>query len=114
MLITVSKEYESILAQYDVLITPTVSTTASKLADRGAGLIAQWKTEQRISNNTCQFNLTGLPAMTIPVGFLPDQRGGDGSVLLPAGMQIVGPLHGEEKIFKVGYAFEKMVDWRKE
>lgn len=75
--------------------------------------MAQWKSEQDIATNTCQFNLTGHPAMTIPIGFLPDQTGNDEKILLPLGMQIVGPLHGEEKIFKVGYAFEKLVDWKK-
>lgn len=64
--------------------------------------------------NTSQFNLTGHPAMTLPIGFLPDLSGADPNVRLPVGMQIIGPLHGEEKILRVGLAYEKMFDWKKE
>jgi hypothetical protein len=52
--------------------------------------------------------------MALPIGFLPDLSGADVNIMLPVSMQIVGPLHGEDKILKVGYAYEKMFDWRKE
>lgn len=61
--------------------------------------------------NTAQFNLTGHPAMALPIGFLPDP---DTGVKLPASMQIVGPLHGERKVLEVGYAYEKAFDWKME
>jgi amidase len=77
-------------------------------------LLEQWKTDQGTAQNTAQFNLTGNLAMALPIGFLPDLSGADAGVKLPFGMQIVGPLHGEDKILKVGYAHEKMFNWRKE
>ena len=110
----VSREYEALLSEYDALITPTVSSTAPKLVPREAGLLEQWKADQGIALNTAQFNLTGNPAMALPIGFLPDLSGADENVKLPVSMQIVGPLHREDKILKVGYAYEKMFDWRKE
>jgi amidase len=70
--------------------------------------------DQGIALNTAQFNLTGNPAMALPIGFLNDLSGEDGSVRLPVSMQIVGPLYGEDKVLKAGYAFERMWDWRKE
>ena len=97
-----------------MLITPTVSSTAPTLVDPEDGIMAQWKAEQGIAVNTSQFNLTGNPAMTLPIGFLPDLSGADPHIKLPVGMQIIGPLHGDERVLKVGYAYEKMFDWRKE
>jgi len=112
--IQLSREYEAIFEKYDVFITPTVSSTAPKLVARDASLIEQWKADQGIALNTSQFNLTGHPAMALPIGFLPDLSGLKKEVRLPVSMQIVGPLHGEEKVLKVGYAFERMYDWRGE
>ena len=52
--------------------------------------------------------------MTLPIGFLPDLSGTDPKVRLPVAMQIVGPLHGEDKIFKIALAYESMFDWKRE
>jgi amidase len=104
----VGKEYDDTLSKYDVFITPTLSRTAPRNGDREASALEKTEAEKGLATNTAQFNLTGHPAMTLPIGFLPDMSGLDSNVMLPVGMQIVGPLHGENKIFKVGYAYEKM------
>lgn len=106
----VSAEYEALLKTYSVLITPTVSRTAPKLlGGESLGPFEQTQADQGIAMNTAQFNLTGHPAMALPIGFLPDEDSGN---MLPASMQIIGPLHGEEKILRIGYAFEKAYDWK--
>ncbi|KAL3426369.1 Amidase [Phlyctema vagabunda] len=110
--IQLSREYDSQLQIYDVLLTPSLSRTAPKLKSRNAGVYEKSRAEAGISANTAQFNLTGHPAMTIPIGFLPDMGGDDPDVSLPVGMQFVGSLHGEEKILKVCYAYERMFDWK--
>ncbi len=55
--------------------------------------------------NTCQFNATGHPAMSIPVGLRDD---------LPIGMMLVGRYFAESEIYKLAYAYEQSVDWEKE
>lgn len=62
--------------------------------------------------NTMQFNLTGHPAMTIPTGLRRDMTENNPEVWLPVSVQIVGPLHGEGRILKFGYAYEQSFDWR--
>ena len=47
-----------------------------------------------ITPYTLPFNITGHPAMTVPCGF-----GADG---LPIGLQIVGRLHDEPTVLRVG------------
>ncbi|MBM2803068.1 MAG: amidase [Deltaproteobacteria bacterium] len=55
---------------------------------------------------TNPFNLTGLPAISVPCGFT------DGN--LPAGIQFVAPAFQEATCFRVGYAYEQATEWRKQ
>jgi aspartyl-tRNA(Asn)/glutamyl-tRNA(Gln) amidotransferase subunit A len=63
--------------------------------------------EQNLRPNfTNPFNLTGLPVISIPCGFTPDN--------LPAGLQIVAPAFQEATVFRVAYAYEQATDWHKQ
>jgi aspartyl-tRNA(Asn)/glutamyl-tRNA(Gln) amidotransferase subunit A len=63
--------------------------------------------EQNLRPNfTNPFNLTGLPAISIPCGFTPDN--------LPAGLQIVAPAFQEVTVFRVAYAYEQATGWHKQ
>jgi len=44
---------------------------------------------------------TGLPSMSIPVGFTSDG--------LPVGLQLIGPHRGEAKLLQVAHFIEKSV-----
>ncbi|MDP9131470.1 MAG: amidase family protein, partial [Candidatus Binatota bacterium] len=55
---------------------------------------------------TNPFNLTGLPAISVPCGF----TGGN----LPAGLQIVAPAFEEATCFRVAYAYEQATQWHKQ
>ncbi len=48
-------------------------------------------------HNTCAFDVTGLPSMTVPCGM---------SEGLPIGAMLVGPNWGEAKILRAARAFE--------
>lgn len=50
---------------------------------------------------TLPFNLTGHPALSLPIGF----SGG-----LPLGMQIVGAKYAEPTICRIGAGFEAATD----
>ena len=54
---------------------------------------------------TNPFNLTGLPAISVPCGFTPDN--------LPAGLQIVVPAFDEATALRVAYAYEQATEWRR-
>jgi len=55
---------------------------------------------------TVTASLAGLPAMSIPCGFTSDNR-------LPAGMQVICPPWQEERMFRIGFAYENMTGWSK-
>ncbi|KAK5018093.1 hypothetical protein LTR16_001816 [Cryomyces antarcticus] len=106
--------YDAALAEYDVLITPTlpyIATSHSKTDDTPLPKIAK---QVGLTSATCGFNLTGHPALTLPIGKLEIQEGalkGSG-VKLPVGLQIVGKWFAEETVFRVAYAWEQSNDWK--
>jgi aspartyl-tRNA(Asn)/glutamyl-tRNA(Gln) amidotransferase subunit A len=54
---------------------------------------------------TITVNLAGLPGLSLPCGF--DDKG------LPIGMQLIGNVLREDKLFHVAYAYEQSTDWHK-
>ena len=62
--------------------------------------------------NTSPFDLTGHPAISIPIGFVPSKE--TRSIQLPVGMQIIGPKFGENLLFRVARSWEINNDWQSE
>lgn len=84
----------------DVLITPTLPLLPPKIGQDTVLLNGkEVNFLDHIIRFTGPFNLTGLPAVTVPCGFAKE---------LPVGMQIVGPAFGEGKILNVADVFEKL------
>jgi len=84
-----------ILSRCDAIVTITTLGTAlpfSAFADDKAVWTAM---------RTLPFNLTGHPAISIPIGLV------DG---LPVGMQIVGPVGSEALLCQIGHAYEMATD----
>lgn len=54
---------------------------------------------------TNPFNLTGLPAISLPCGFTKNN--------LPIGLQIVAQPFEESTVFRVAYAYEQETEWHK-
>lgn len=106
----VSDKYQALFERYDALVMPTTPVVAPKNGKRGLPL-ESLKPSMGLTINTAIFNVTGHPAMSIPIGFA--QAEDDDQVMLPVGMQIVGGLWQEEKILQVGHAWESNFDWKK-
>lgn len=85
--------FEGFFQDYDVLLLPTTASASVPIAGLKSAEYAP-----RLTSFTAPFNLTGLPALSVPFGRV------DG---LPIGLQIVGPAWGEAKVLQAGQAFEK-------
>ncbi|CAK48146.1 hypothetical protein CBS115989_1942 [Aspergillus niger] len=101
--------YEDLLQEYDVVVMPTTPVVAPRHGARGLP-VESLKPSMGLTINTAIFDVTGHPAMSIPVGYAPAKD--DPQVKLPVGMQIVGGLWQEFKVLKAGYAWEKNYDWK--
>lgn len=86
---------DAILAGHDALILPTTLTIAPRFTDFAEGR-PNW-TPMR----TIPFNLTGHPALSVPMG----RAGG-----LPLGLQLVGRHGAEATLLRIAAAFEAATD----
>lgn len=93
------RRMELVFAQYELLILPTTPTPAPLI--EGNDAVEQ---ARRLTRFTAPFNLTGLPAISIPCGFSSEG--------LPVGLQIVGPAWNEARILRAAHAYEQQTDWR--
>jgi aspartyl-tRNA(Asn)/glutamyl-tRNA(Gln) amidotransferase subunit A len=94
------RRMEIFFEQYDLLLTPTTPIPA--LLIEGNDAIEQ---ARRLTRFTAPFNLTGLPALSVPCGFMPAG--------LPIGLQIISRAWGEAKVLQAGHAFEQATEWHK-
>jgi aspartyl-tRNA(Asn)/glutamyl-tRNA(Gln) amidotransferase subunit A len=99
------EEYRKVFETVDVVIGPTTPITAWKRGEwtvQVAGkpesvLAASWRF-------TYPYNLTGLPAISVPCGF--DRDG------LPIGLQIAARPFDEARVLRVAHAYERSHDWK--
>jgi amidase len=94
--------YDRALSEYDILLMPTVPAKARPLpvADAAPETIIDLAFEN--IDNTCPFNLTHHPALTVPCGIA------DGC---PIGMMLVTKPFAEATLYAAAYAFEQSNDW---
>jgi aspartyl-tRNA(Asn)/glutamyl-tRNA(Gln) amidotransferase subunit A len=83
---------------FDVLLTPTTPCVAP--IREGLDPFAAASTLTRF---TSPFNLTGLPALSVPGGFSPEG--------LPIGLQLIGAPWDERAVLRAGHAFEQATTW---
>jgi amidase len=97
------KSYDDVLARYDLLLMPTLPMKATPLPASNAPLALYCQRGFEMLPNTCSFDVTGHPAMSIPCGM------SDG---LPIGMMLIGKHYNEATIYRAAHAFEQLGDWR--
>lgn len=61
--------------------------------------------------NTCPFDSTGHPALSLPCGFVPALDNAE--VKLPTGIMLVGRKYDDVTVLKAAAAWEKAFDWKK-
>ena len=102
--------YQQAFEEFDIIVMPTTPYAAPRHGSRESPRSC-FEPSIGLTTNTAIFNVTGHPAMTMPVGLT--QASDDPEVLLPVGMQIVGGLWQEKKILQAGHAWETNFDWKK-
>jgi aspartyl-tRNA(Asn)/glutamyl-tRNA(Gln) amidotransferase subunit A len=89
-----------LLEQADALLCPTLPRAALAIGEPVSREPAEaW------NRFTVPFNLTGLPAISVPCGYDPDG--------LPIGLEIVGRAFDEAMVVRVARAFERDTEWHR-
>ena len=91
------KAYEIV----DVIITPTAPTVAWKTGEKWDDPLSLYLEDVF----TVPASLAGIPGLTVPVGFASPSD--DTTIELPVGLQILGPVLGEETVLMVGHVLEQ-------
>jgi aspartyl-tRNA(Asn)/glutamyl-tRNA(Gln) amidotransferase subunit A len=97
----ISREFEAAFHQVDVLVSPTTPTTAFPIGERADDPIAMYLADLC----TIPSNLSGNAAISVPCG-LADEDG------LPVGLQIMAPVLGDDRCYRVGAAVEQALESR--
>ena len=92
------------LATNDLLLMPTTRMMASKIPPVGAPFEAIMQHSWEMITNTCPFNVTGHPAISIPCGF--------GEGMRPIGLMLIAKHWQESAIYRAADAFERSVNWQ--
>ncbi|MBI4311284.1 MAG: amidase [Chloroflexi bacterium] len=96
--------YLELLQTYDLLLTATEPFTAQPLNRTSVVIDGQERPYQgMLTRFTNPFNLTGMPAISLPCGF---DAGG-----LPIGLQLAGMPFDEATVLRAAYAYEQATPW---
>ena len=96
----IARDFDAAFEQADVLVSPT--TPDDGVPDRGEGRRPAGDVPQRPRARSRR-TWPASPAMSVPCGLAED----DG---LPVGLQIMAPALGEERMYRVGAAYEAARD----
>jgi len=91
----IARDFDRAYEQVDVLVSPTTPTTAFPLGDKVDDPIAMYL------NDLCTLptNLAGHCAMSVPSGLASEDA-------LPVGLQIMAPAFADDRLYRVGAAYE--------
>ena len=93
------------LCDVDVLVTPTQPATAMKVGQALSRIGDREESVFQVSARFCApLNIAGLPAVSVPCGFSPDE--------LPIGLQIVGKPFDEATVLRVADAYQRSTDFQ--
>jgi aspartyl-tRNA(Asn)/glutamyl-tRNA(Gln) amidotransferase subunit A len=95
----IADDFKAAFGQVDVLVTPTSPLVAFKLGEKVSDPLQMYLADIY----TVAPALAGVPALSQCCGF---SKAG-----LPIGLQVIGPPLGEEAVFRVAGAYQRLTDW---
>lgn len=90
----IRNDFENNFKKVDLILTPTAPTPAFKIEDESQDPLTMYLNDIF----TIPANLAGLPAISVPCGFTPDN--------LPVGFHLIAPHFKETKLLKAAKLFE--------
>jgi aspartyl-tRNA(Asn)/glutamyl-tRNA(Gln) amidotransferase subunit A len=94
----ISQDFARAFCEVDVVAGPTTPAPAFGLGQKTGDPIQMYLNDIY----TIGANLAGLPAMSLPCGFVRN---------LPVGLQLIAPPLQEARLLKTGHHFQRVTDW---
>ncbi len=89
------RDFNKAFESCDFILSPVSPTTAYKIGEKTSDPLEMYLGDIY----TVPINIAGVPSLSMPCAVGKDN--------LPIGMQLIGPLFSENKLYKAGYAFEE-------
>jgi len=94
----ISQDFHNAFEQVDVLVAPTAPSVAFGIGEKTSDPVEMYLSDIF----TIAVNLAGIPALSMPVGFV------DGK---PVGMQLIGNFFSEGRLLNVAHRYQGVTDW---
>lgn len=97
----ISEDFNQALSEVDVLMGPVSPSTAFAQGEKTGDPIEMYLADIY----TIAINLAGLPAMSIPAGFVDNK---------PVGLQIIGDYFTEDHLLNVAHQYQQNTNWHQQ
>jgi aspartyl-tRNA(Asn)/glutamyl-tRNA(Gln) amidotransferase subunit A len=94
----ISEDYKKAFEEVDIIAAPTSPTPAFNLGEKTDDPVTMYLSDIY----TIAVNLAGIPALSMPAGFI-NQR--------PVGLQLMGNYFSEAKLLNVAHRYQQATDW---
>lgn len=96
-----TKAFKRIFKQVDVLATPTLPIPPRRIGVESVTFGSYTENIfDAMTRYTEIFNMTGMPALTLPCGITEQEK-------LPVGLQLIADHHREDRLIRTGYSYEQ-------
>jgi aspartyl-tRNA(Asn)/glutamyl-tRNA(Gln) amidotransferase subunit A len=94
----ISDDFKKALSEVDVIMGPVTPSTAFGIGEKIGNPIEMYLSDIY----TIAINLAGLPAMSVPAGFVKG---------MPVGLQIIGNYFAEDRLLNIAHQYQQATDW---
>lgn len=94
----ISQDFKDAFQEVDVLAAPTSPSVAFGIGEKADDPIGMYLSDIF----TIAVNLAGIPAISIPVGFIQGK---------PVGMQLIGNFFTEDRLLNIAHRYQAVTDW---
>jgi len=95
----IAAEFTDVFQDVDALVCPTSPTVAFPIGERDDPL-AMYMCDVL----TIPANLAGIPAVSVPCGFVND---------LPVGLQVIAPRFQDGRVLRIAHTYEQATEWHR-
>ncbi len=97
----ISQDFAEAFNKVDLIAGPTTPDVAFKIGDKTDDPVSMYLQDIY----TISVNLAGLPAMSIPAGFVDNK---------PVGLQLIGNYFDESRLLNAAHQFQQATDWHQQ
>jgi len=94
----IKNDFVEAFKKVDVIIAPATPSTAFRLGEKAGDPKEMYLQDVYTTSS----NLAGLPALSMPAGFVNN---------LPVGAQLIGNYFDEAQILSIAHQFQSITDW---